>query len=99
MVARKKEALLLRQIQNTLYVPLGRFCRITDRMPSHIDEHIWQLCIKALPANTPEDVDRSVQELRAALEEDIFMAKQLLEAKMSNPALLDAFARKASSVE
>jgi hypothetical protein len=68
-------------------------------MPSHIDEHIWQLCIKALPANTPEDVDRSVQELRAALEEDIFMAKQLLEAKMSNPALLDAFARKASSVE
>ena len=68
-------------------------------MPSHTDEHIWQLCIKALAANTPEGIDRSIQELRAALEEDIFTAKQLLEAKMSNLALLDAFARKGSSVE
>ena len=41
--------------------------------------------------------DPSIQELRAAPEEDIFMANQLLEAKMGNLALLDAFARKGST--
>ena len=67
--------------------------------PHHIDERIWQLCVKALAANTPHDVERTAHELRAALEEDISMAKHLLEAKISNLALLEAFTRKGASTE
>ena len=65
-------------------------------MPRYTEARIQQLCAKALASNTPKDSEQIIQELRAALEEHIALAKESLEVQRGNFPLLDKIARKAA---
>jgi hypothetical protein len=50
----------------------------------YTEVRIRDLCTEALAAKTPDDFERTITALRAALEEQIHLAKDSLEAQISN---------------
>jgi hypothetical protein len=68
-------------------------------MPYYTEANIQNLCARALTAKTPQDIDLTAQELRAALEEHILLAKNALEGQLGNFPLLDAIAEGSSLTE
>ena len=83
--------------KHRIHVP--RFLWEKIRMPHHTEANIQNLCARALTAKAPQDVDQIAQELRAALEEHIQLAKNALEGQLGNFPLLDTIAQSASSTE
>ena len=77
-------------------IPLRNLCRTDYRVPRYTDVRIRDLCTEALAAKTPDDFERTITELRAALEEHIHLAKDSLEAQISNFPLLGGVAQKSS---
>jgi hypothetical protein len=71
-------------------------CKTHYRVPRYTEVRIRDLCTEALAAKTPGDFERTITELRAALEEHIHLAKDSLEAQIGNFPLLGGVARKSS---
>ena len=65
-------------------------------MPADTATRLQQLCREVLAAKTSADTERIIQELRAALQEHIRLAKDSLGAQASAIALLDELASKDS---
>jgi hypothetical protein len=66
-------------------------------MPLHTETRIEQLSTEALEAKTQADVERIIRELRAALEEHIRLAKDVLGLQARTVALLNESASKDSA--
>jgi hypothetical protein len=62
----------------------------------YTEVRIRNLCTEAIAAKTPDDIERIVTELRAALEEHVRLAKDSLEGQLNNFALLSDVAHKSS---
>ena len=77
-------------------IPLRNLSRTHYRVPRYTEVRIRDLCTEALAAKTPDDFERTITELRAALEEHIHLAKDSLEAQISNFPLLGGVAQKSS---
>ena len=65
-------------------------------MPADTATRLQQLCREVLAVKTSADTERIIQELRAALQEHIRLAKDSLGAQASAIALLDELASKDS---
>jgi hypothetical protein len=65
-------------------------------VPRYTEVRIRDLCTEALAAKNPDDFERTITELRAALEEHIHLAKDSLEVQISNFPLLGGVAQKSS---
>ena len=63
-------------------------------MPRYTENRIQHLCKEAVEANTPEELERVIPELRAALEEHTRLAKQSLKLQRNSIAARDATASK-----
>ena len=66
-------------------------------MPAYTEGRIRQLCLKALAAEKPADIERVLTELRAALTEHIRLAKDSLDAQIRTMSFLDAVANRAAN--
>ena len=51
-------------------------------MPRHTESRVLELVTAALAAKSEDDIDRVLPELRAALHENIRLAKESLEAQI-----------------
>ena len=65
-------------------------------MPRYTEVRIRNLCTEALAAKTPDDIERIVTELRAALEEHVRLAKDSIEGQLNKFALLSDVAHESS---
>jgi hypothetical protein len=65
-------------------------------VPRYTEVRILSLCNEALAAKTPHEFERTITELRAALQEHIRQAKNSLEAQVGNFPLLGSVANKSS---
>ncbi len=81
-------------VGNPLYSGL-HFVRYHTSMPRHTDAKIRELCVLAVAAETQEDIDCVLLELRAALEEHIQLARNSLEIQRASVASLVAISRRA----
>ena len=65
-------------------------------MPRYTEVRILNLCTESIAAKTPEEFERIITELRAALGEHIHLAKDSLEGQVNNFPLLGDVAHKSS---
>ena len=59
-------------------------------MPRYTESRIQQLCQEAVEAKTPQELDRVIPDLRAALEEHTRLAKASLKLQSRSIAARDA---------